>query len=158
MIFAYDHQRIIMTEFQVKQVWQQHIIVTGCKIEQKMNQNWPDLLWDGSLILHNNACPQIAKVVADLLSKYKWGSVTSRAIWCRHESTRLWLIPQVKRDYAWTPFSLPGRGFGSSYPSHPRTEQKRYPKLNSKSSATLGRGHWEAEGQHRRTVKRYFLK
>jgi len=31
MIFAYDHRGIIMTEFHVEQVWQQHIIVTGCK-------------------------------------------------------------------------------------------------------------------------------
>jgi len=49
-------------------------------------------------------------------------SVTSHAIQSRHESTRR-LIPQVKRAHAWTPFSLPGRGFCSSYLGHPRTEK-----------------------------------
>jgi hypothetical protein len=30
------------------------------------------LLRDGALILHDNACPQLGKVVTDLLSKYEW--------------------------------------------------------------------------------------
>ena len=63
-----------------------------------------------------------------------------------------------KRAHEWTPFFLPGRGFCSGYPSHPRTELKWHPKWNRKSSEMLGRGHWEAGGLHRRTVKRYCLK
>jgi len=76
------------------------------------------------------------------------GSVTSRTIQSRHES----IISQVKRAHAWTPFILPGRGFCSGYLSHPRTEQKWHPKWNRKSSKTLGCGHWEAGGLHRRIV------
>jgi hypothetical protein len=52
------------------------------------------------------------------------GSVTSPTIQSRHLSTRLQLIPQVERSHAWTPFFLPGRGFCSGYPSHPRTEKR----------------------------------
>jgi len=72
------------------------------------------LLGDGPLILHDNAGPHLGKVVTDLLSKYEW-EVLPHAIQSRHEPTRLWLIPQVKRALAWTPFSLPGRGFCSGY-------------------------------------------
>ena len=61
----------------------------------------------------------------DRFAKYMLvGSVTSRAIQFRRESTGLRLIPRVKRAHAWTPLSLPGRRFYSGYPSHPRTEQK----------------------------------
>jgi hypothetical protein len=67
MIFAYDHQGIIMTEFHVEQVRQQHIIITGCKNCAEK----PDLLGDGPLILHDNARLHLGKVVTDLLSKYK---------------------------------------------------------------------------------------
>ena len=70
-IFAYDHRGIIMTEFHVEQVWQQRIIVTGCKIAQKNHKNRPDLLDDGPLILHDNARPHLGKVVTDFLSKYE---------------------------------------------------------------------------------------
>jgi hypothetical protein len=37
-----------------------------------MHKNWPDLLRDGSLILHDNARPHLGKVVTDFLSKYEW--------------------------------------------------------------------------------------
>jgi len=36
-----------------------------------MHENRPDLLGDGPLILHDNACLHLGKVVTDLLSKYK---------------------------------------------------------------------------------------
>jgi hypothetical protein len=35
-----------------------------------MHKNRPDLLGDGSLILHDNARPPLGKVLTDLLSKY----------------------------------------------------------------------------------------
>ena len=41
-------------------------------IAQKNAQTRPDLLRDGPLILHDNACQHLAKVVTDLLSKYGW--------------------------------------------------------------------------------------
>ena len=37
-----------------------------------MHKNRPDLLWDGPLSLHENACLHLGKVVTDLLSKYEW--------------------------------------------------------------------------------------
>ena len=45
MIFAYDHRGIIMTEFHVEQVWQQRIIMTGCKncTENAQKPTW--LAW-----------------------------------------------------------------------------------------------------------------
>jgi len=39
---------------------------------RKMHKNRPDLLRDGPLILHTNACPHLENVVTDLLSKYEW--------------------------------------------------------------------------------------
>jgi transposase len=42
------------------------------KLLRKMHKNRPDLLGDGPLILHDNTCPHLGKVVTDLLSKYKW--------------------------------------------------------------------------------------
>jgi len=37
-----------------------------------MHKNRPDLLGDGPLILHDNACPHLGKVLTDFLSKYEW--------------------------------------------------------------------------------------
>jgi hypothetical protein len=37
-----------------------------------MHKNRPDLLGDGLLILHDNACPNLGKVVTDLLRKCEW--------------------------------------------------------------------------------------
>jgi hypothetical protein len=37
-----------------------------------MHKNWPDLLRDGPLILHDNAHLHLGKLVSDLLSKYEW--------------------------------------------------------------------------------------
>ena len=37
-----------------------------------MHKNQPELLGDGPLILHDNARPQLGKVVTNLLSKYEW--------------------------------------------------------------------------------------
>ena len=60
-------------EFHDEQVWQQHIVVTGRKnCAEKCTKNRPDLLGDGSLILHDNARPHLGKVVTDLVSKYEW--------------------------------------------------------------------------------------
>ena len=42
------------------------------KLRRKMHKNRPDLLGDGSLILHDNARPHLGKVVTDLVSKYEW--------------------------------------------------------------------------------------
>jgi len=71
MIFAYDHQGIIVAD-KVPSVtaacyhdWMQ-------KLRRKMHKNQPALLGDGSLILHDNAHPHLWKVVTDFLSKYEW--------------------------------------------------------------------------------------
>jgi hypothetical protein len=37
-----------------------------------MHKNPPDLLGNGTLILHDNARPHLGKVVTDWLSKYEW--------------------------------------------------------------------------------------
>ena len=42
------------------------------KLCRKMHKNQPELLGDGPLILHDNARPQLGKVVTNLLSKYEW--------------------------------------------------------------------------------------
>jgi len=74
MIFAYDHRGIIMTDTfpcgtseraAYYRDWMQ-------KLGRKMHKNRPDLLGDGSLILHDNARPNLGKVVTELLSKYEW--------------------------------------------------------------------------------------
>jgi transposase len=98
------------------------------------------LLGDGTLILNDNARPHLGKTVTYLLSKYEW-EVLSHAPYSPDMSPPDLIIPQVKRAYAWTPFSLSGRGFCSGYPSHPRIEQQWDPKWYSKSSETLGRSH-----------------
>jgi histone-lysine N-methyltransferase SETMAR len=41
------------------------------KLRKKAHKNRPDLLRDGSLILHDNARPLLGKVKTDLLSKYE---------------------------------------------------------------------------------------
>jgi len=109
------------------------------KLRKKVHKNRPDLLGDGPLILHN-ARPHLGKVVNDLLSKYEW-EVLPHAPYRPDMSPPDFGLFHKLKAHAWTPFSLPGRGFCSGYPSHPRTEQKWYPKWNSKSSQTLGRGH-----------------
>jgi len=130
-----------MTEFHVEEVWQQHTIVTGCKnCTEKYTKTDLTCLGMGHII----ARLHMGKVVTDSLSKYEW-EVLSYAPYSPDESTGLRLIPQFKRAHAWTPFPLP-------YPSHRRTEQKWYPKWNSKSSKTLGCGHWEAGGLRRKII------
>ena len=145
-------------EFHVEQVWQQHIIVTGCKnCKQKCTKT--DLLAWGWAANFAWQCAPSPDEGCDRFAECLWmGSVTSPTIHSGHESTRLRFVLQDEQAHAWTPFLLPGRGFWSGYPSHPRTEQKWYAKWNSKSSETLGHGHWEAGRLHIRTVKRYCLK
>jgi len=112
--------------------------VTGCKKNRrKMHKNRPDLLAEELIILHDNARPHLGEVMTDLLSKYEW-EVLPHALYSPDMSPPDF---DLFHKLAWTPFSLPGRGFCSGYPSHPRTEQKRYPKWNSKSSETLGHVH-----------------
>jgi hypothetical protein len=99
--FAYDHQLIIMADrvpcgTSVAVAYYRDWIQ---KLRRKMHKNQPDLLGDGPLLSHNNARLHLPKVVTNLLSKHKW-EVLPRAIQTRHESTRLRLIPQVKRALA----------------------------------------------------------
>ena len=54
----------------------------------------------GPLIPHDNVRPNIADVVTK--NFVIMDGVTSCALWSRHVSTRLRLIPKVKRTYAWT--------------------------------------------------------
>jgi len=42
------------------------------ELGRKIHKNRTDLLGDGPLILHDNGCPHLGKVVTDLLSKYEW--------------------------------------------------------------------------------------
>ena len=41
-------------------------------LRRKIHKNWPDLLGNGPLILHDSAHPHLGKIVTDLPSKYKW--------------------------------------------------------------------------------------
>jgi len=111
------------------------------ELRRKMHKNRPDLLGDGPLSLHDNAHPHLGKVVTDLLSKYEWEVLPHAPYSPDMNPPDFDLFSQVKRAHVWTPFFLPGRGFCSGYPSHPRTEQKWHPKWNRKSSKMLGRGH-----------------
>ena len=122
---------------------------------QKMHKNRPDLLGDGPLILHDNASPHLGKAVTDLLSKYKW-EVLLHTPYSPDMSPPDFDLFHKLRAHTWTPFSLPGRGFCSSCPSHPRTQQKWYPKWNSKSSeicldAVIEKQGDYTEGQQRDT-------
>jgi hypothetical protein len=152
MIFSYDHQGIIMTDrvpcgtggtAAYYRDWLQKLCI-------KMHKNWPDLLRDGPFILHDNARPHMEKVVSDLLTKYVWGMLPHALYSPDMNSPDFDLFHKLKELMHGHRFSLPGRGFCSGYLSHLRTEQKWYPKCNSKSSKMLGRGHLEAGG--------YFLK
>jgi hypothetical protein len=71
MIFAYDHRGIIMTD-KVPSVTAAYYHDWMQKLRRKMHKNQPALLGDGPLILHDNACPHLGKVVTDMLSKYEW--------------------------------------------------------------------------------------
>jgi hypothetical protein len=52
---------------------------------RKIHKYRPDLLGDGSLILHNSARPHLGKVVTDLLSKYE-REVLPHAPYCQDMS------------------------------------------------------------------------
>ena len=74
MIFAYDHQGIIMADRVPcgTSVTAAHYRDRMQELRRKMHKNRPDLLGDGPLILHENARLHLGKVVTDLLSKYEW--------------------------------------------------------------------------------------
>ena len=74
MSFAYDHRGIIMTDRVPcgTSVTAAYYCDWMQKLCRKMHKNWPDLLEDRSLILHNNAHLRLGKVVTNLLSKYEW--------------------------------------------------------------------------------------
>ena len=108
---------------------------------RKMHKNRPDLFGDGPLILHDNARPHVGKVVTDLLSKYEWEVLPHASYSPDMSPPDFDLFPKLKEPMRGHRFFLPGRGFCSGYPSHPRTEQKWHPKWNRKSSETLGRDH-----------------
>ena len=80
------------------------------KLHRKMHTNQPQLL-----ILHDNACLHIANVVTKKSLLLWVGSATSCTLQSRLESTRLWLIPKIKRTYAWTMFFFCGRAFYQQY-------------------------------------------
>jgi hypothetical protein len=118
-------------EFHVEQVWQQRIVVNGCKncANNAQNPTWLAQGWATPFEQHcrpalGKGCDRFAKLI-------RMVSVTSCAIQSRHKSTGIRLIPQVKRAHVWAQFSLPGRGLCSGYPSHLRTEQKSYLKWDN---------------------------
>ena len=69
-----------------------------------MQENRSPLLLAGPLILHENARPHITDVVTKKLRDYGWEVLPHAP---RHESTRLSLIPKVKR------ICVCGRNFSS---------------------------------------------
>ena len=64
-------------------------------LHRKMHKNRPQLLVAGSLLLHDNARPDIADVVTKKTSRLRVGSVTSCALQSRDESTRVRFISTV---------------------------------------------------------------
>jgi len=71
IIFAYDHRGIMTVPYGTG-VTAEYYRDGMQKLHRKMHKNRPDLLGDGPLILHDNACPQVGKVVIKLLRKYEW--------------------------------------------------------------------------------------
>jgi hypothetical protein len=74
MIFAYDHQGIIMPDrvpFGTS-VPAAYYCDWLQKLRRKMHKNRPALLGNGPLILHDKARPRLGKVLTDLLSNYEW--------------------------------------------------------------------------------------
>ena len=69
------------------------------KLRRKMHKDRPQSLMAGPLILHDNAHPHIMDVVIKKTSQLWVGSVTSCTLQFSLESTRLRLIPKVKRTY-----------------------------------------------------------
>ena len=81
------------------------------KLSRKMHKNRFHLLVAGPFILHDNARPHIVDVVIKITLRLWVGSVTSCVLQSRHASTRLQLIPKVKRTHVWTTFFFSGRTF-----------------------------------------------
>ncbi|PSN38599.1 hypothetical protein C0J52_17918, partial [Blattella germanica] len=73
MIFAYDHQGIIMTDVpcgtSVTGAYYRNVMQN---LRRKMHKTRTQLLEAGPLILHDNARPRIALVVVEKLHKYGW--------------------------------------------------------------------------------------
>jgi len=155
MIFSYDHRGIIMTDR----------VPCGTRVTAAYYRDWmqelrrkmhkTDLTCSG---MGHSFCTTTHPRTWERLWSICWVNTSGKCYLTRHTVQtwvhRIRLISQVERAHAWTPFFLPGRGLCSGYPSHPRAGQNWHPKYNRKSSETLGRGHWEAGGLHRRTVKR----
>ena len=73
-IFTYDCKGVIMTDRVPSGTT---VTAAYCcqflqKLRRNMQVNKPDLLENGILILHDNARPQIGKVVRELLDRYRW--------------------------------------------------------------------------------------
>ena len=83
MIFAYDHQEVIMTDRVPcgRSVTGEYFAFMQ-KLCRKMNKNRPQLFKAGPLVLRDNARPHIADVVTKKLRDYWWEVLP-------HESTRL---------------------------------------------------------------------
>jgi hypothetical protein len=116
------------------------------KLHREMHKNRPDLFRDGQLILHNNACLHLGKFVTDLLSKYEWELLP-------YVPYRPDIIPpdfdlfhNLKDPWHGHRFSSLKEVSAAFTLSHLRTEQKWYPKWNSKSSEMLGCSHLRNRG------------
>ena len=74
MIFAYDHQGIIMTDRVPcgRSVTGPYYCEFIQKLNRKMHKNRPQLLEAGPLVLHDNARPHVASVVTRKLSEFGW--------------------------------------------------------------------------------------
>jgi len=122
------------------------------KITQKKAQKPTWLARGWQLILHDNARPHLGKGETDLLSKYEWEAL-SHAPYSPDMSPLDFNLFHKLKSPCVDPVFPPWKRFLQRLPSHPRTEQKGYPKWNSKSSGMLGPGHWGAGGLHRRNKK-----
>lgn len=97
-IITYYHLGVIMTD---RLSW--GLIVTAAfyhsfvqKLRRKMSKNPSDLLRDGPLISHDNARPQLGKVLTDLLGKYGWEILPHPAYSLDRDTPDFDLFPKLK--------------------------------------------------------------
>jgi hypothetical protein len=159
MIFAYDHREIIMTDrVHVEQhVWQQRIIVTGCKnCAERCTK--PDLTCWG---MGHSFCTTMHARTWGRFWPICWVSTSGKCYLTRN-AVHAWVHQTSTYSPSWkspcvdTVFP-PCKRFLQRLPE-PSEDWKWYPNWNSKSFETLGRGHREAGELRRRIVKRYCLK
>ena len=79
--------------------------------------------------------------MTDLLSKYEWEVLHNVPYSPDMSPPDFILFHKLKEPMCGHRFPSHEEVSAGGYPSHPKTEQKWYPKWNGKSSVTLGRCH-----------------